>query len=211
MVEKKITAVFAVFLCIIAVFFLFVCLGIGYNRWKDRTCFVKCPDSTEEFVVQNNKNEPEWVRIEVARRLGVIVKKVDKLVLYMYNNNLPNVETSKRLAERWKHIRTNPSGFRETAPGEASAAYTVNKGEQMRICIRDERSDNMFEDENDSMFVIIHELAHLMSKSYGHNLEFKKNFSYITKVAVDTGEYKYIDYSKKPTTYCSVDITHTAF
>ena len=129
----------------------------------------------------------------------------------MRKDRLPDAIISERLYQRWQKIRSNPSGLRETSPGENSAAYTINKGEQMRICVRDERSDNLFENENDSMFVIIHELGHLMSKSYGHNLEFKRNFSYITKVAVQLGLYKYTNYSENPTTYCNVDITHTAY
>lgn len=197
--------------CILTIIILILCFYYGYRRWCDRICEVECPYTKEKFMVQNNKGEPEWVRKEVARRLANIVRKVDFLVNYMYENNLPDTLISKRLHERWQNIRNNPKGFRETSPGEASAAYTINKGEQMRICVRDERSDNLFENENDSMFVILHELAHLMSKSYGHNLEFKNNFAKITKIAVEKGVYKYRDYSENPTTYCNVDITNTAY
>ena len=129
----------------------------------------------------------------------------------MYNHQLPSPAVSKRLAERWKKIRNNPAGLRETAFGETSAAYTVNKGEQLRICVRDEKSDNLFENENDLMFVALHEAGHLMSKSYGHNLEFKENFRGITKIAVDLGIYKYVDYTRKPVTFCGVDITYPAY
>lgn len=198
--------------CILALIIIVLFIVIsGYKRFAGRTCEVECPETKEKFVVQNNKGEPEWVRTEVAKRLGRIVIKVDKLVNYMISNDLPDKATSTRLASRWKKIRESPSGLRETGPGEASAAYTVNKGEQMRICIRDSRSDNQFEDENDSFFVILHELAHLMSKSYGHNIEFKNNFSIITRIAVELGLYQYIDYMNKPTNYCNVDITHTAY
>lgn len=197
--------------CFVTLLVLSICLGCGYAKWKDKTCEVQCPDTFESFVVQNNKNEPEWVRQEVAKRLGKLAKNVDKLVLHMYNKNLPDYNVSHRLAERWKKIRTNPKGLRETGIGETSAAYTVNKGDQMRICVRDEKNDNLFENENDMMFVMLHELAHLMSKSYGHNLEFKKNFAYITKIAVQLGLYKYIDYTSKPVTFCGTDITYPAY
>lgn len=197
--------------CLLTLFILIVCLSCGYFKWRDKTCEVQCPDSTEFFVVQNNKNEPEWVRIEVARRLGKLARDIDKLVDYMKINNLPNQIVSSRLQERWKNIRKNPHGLRETGHGETSAAYTVNKGDQMRICVRDERSDNLFEDENTMYFVMLHELAHLMSKSYGHNLEFKNNFSYITKLAVDIGIYKYQDFQTNPMSYCGTDITNSAY
>lgn len=197
--------------CIFTFIILIFCLCCGYNKWKNKTCEVQDPITRETFTVQNNKDEPEWVREEVARRLATIVKKVDILVNHMKQKNLPDHIISERLYHRWQKIRKNPKGLRETSPGENSAAYTINKGEQMRICVRDERSDNLFENENDTMFVILHELGHLMSKSYGHNLEFKRNFAYVTRVAVELGLYKYTNYSKTPTTYCNVDITHTAY
>lgn len=197
--------------CLLTLFVLMICLGCGYVKWKDKTCEVECPVTKEKFVVQNNKHEPDWVRKEVARRISNMAKGIDKLVLHMYNKQLPDATIAKRLAERWKKIRINPQGLRETGFGENSAAYTVNKGDQMRICVRDEKSDNLFENENDMMFVMLHELAHLMSKSYGHNLEFKKNFAYITKVAVNMGLYHYTDYQTNPTNYCGTDITYPSY
>ncbi len=209
--QSKICALVIFVSCFITLFVLAICLGCGYAKWKDKTCEVQCPDTFETFIVQNNKAEPDWVRQEVARRIGKMAKNIDKLVLYMYNNKLPDAVVADRLAERWKKIRLNPKGLRETGIGETSAAYTVNKGDQMRICVRDERSDNLFENENDMMFVMLHELGHLMSKSYGHNLEFKKNFAYITKIAVKLGLYKYVDYTKNPTTYCGTDVTYPSY
>jgi Zn-dependent protease with chaperone function len=197
--------------CLVTFLILAGCLTCGYQKWKNKTTTTMDRLTKESFVVQNNKHEPEWVREEVARRLAEIVRKVDILVAHMRSQRLPDSVVSERLYQRWQKIRTNPKGLRETSPGENSAAYTINKGEQMRICVRDERSDNLFEDENDSMFVILHELGHLMSKSYGHNMEFKKNFSYVTKIAVELELYKYTNYMEKPTTYCNVDITHTAY
>lgn len=196
-------------LCIIAVFVLISCVGGGVMKLMGKTCRVKCPDCDEEFIVQNN--DTEETKIEVSRRIGKLARDIDKLVLYMYNKKLPDKIISNRLAERWKRIRTSPDGLRETGVGETSAAYTVNKGDQIRICIRDAKSDKQFENENDTMFVMLHEIGHLMSKSYGHNLEFKKNFAYITKVAVDIGIYKYTDYQKSPTNYCGTDISWPSY
>lgn len=197
--------------CLLTIIILIILLFCGYLKWKDKTCPVQSPETNETFIVQNNKNEPEWVKIEVAKRLGQLTQNLDRLVSYMYEKKLPDAKVSTRLAQRWERLRTNPEGIRETAAGETIAAYSVNKGDQLRICVRDESSDNLFEDQNDMMFVALHELAHLMSKSYGHNLEFKKNFAYITKIAVELGIYKYIDYQKKPTNYCGTDITYPSY
>jgi hypothetical protein len=196
------------FLGLIGLIIIFVC---SWQKYNDRTCDVECLGTGEVFKVQNNKNEPEWVRQEVALRISNLAKKMDKVVNYMKENNLPDPLVANRLYKRWKNVRTTPGGLRETSFGESSAAYTVNKGDQMRICIRDEKSDNLFEDPNDAFFVLLHEVAHLASKSFGHNLEFKQNFSYVTKIAVQLGLYKYQDYTKKAVTYCGVDITYPSY
>lgn len=201
-------------LCILTVLILLFCIWCGYKKWKDKTreeIIENLDGNVEIYVVQNNKDEPSWVGKEVAKRLSNMSRKATTIVNHMYKNRLPDPVISNRLYTRWMKIINNPKGLRETAKGERSAAYTVNKGEELRICVRDENSDRLFEGENDGFFVLLHELAHLMSKSYGHNLEFKKNFAYITKIAVELGMYKYTDYTKKPTTYCSVDITFPSY
>lgn len=186
----------------------------GFQKWRDKSRAETCPITREQFIVQNNKHEPEWIGKEVAKRLATLARKTDTLVNYMYQNKAPNPEVSQRLYSRWQQIRNNPRGLRETAFGETSAAYTVNKSEQIRICIRD-RSNNdgepHFENDNTSMFVLLHELAHIMSKTYGHGVEFKRNFAAITRLAETLGVYHPVDYSKQPTNYCGTDITNNAY
>lgn len=197
--------------CLVAIVLLVIVGVCGFRKWLNKTKYEQCPETNETFIVQNNKNEPEWISKEVALRLSRLARKADKVVNYMYENQLPNKMVSERLYLRWNNIRKNPKGFRETSFGEKSAAYTVNKGDELRICIRDPESNEMFESENTGFLVLLHELAHLMSQSFGHNIEFKKNFAYICKQAQELGLYRYVDYSKNPTSYCSTDITHSPF
>jgi len=204
---KGLCFIIVIFVIIFIVFLLY----FGIKKWKDKVKAVQCPETNETFIVQNNHNEPEWVGKEAARRLGILAKKADTLVIYMHKNKLPDPEIANRLAKRWKKIRQNSNGLRETSQVEETAAYTVNKGEELRICIRDTSSNKMFQDLNTGFMVLLHELAHLMSVSYGHQLEFKQNFAYISKIAVQLGLYDYVDYSKKPTNYCGTDITYPPF
>ena len=199
------------FLCLSAIVLLVIVVVCAFRKWVNKTKYEQCPETNETFIVQNNKNEPEWISKEVALRLSRLARKADKVVMYMYENQLPNKAIAERLHARWDNIRKNPKGFRETSFGERSAAYTVNKGDELRICIRDPDSNEMFESENTGFLVLLHELAHLMSQSFGHNIEFKKNFADICKQAQQLGLYRYVDYSKSPTSYCSTDITHSPF
>ena len=111
-----------------------------------------------------------------ANYLALINAKVNKLIDYMYLHKLPDPDTATRLYHRWLSIE-----LKETNSTEKSAAYTLNKSTEIRLCIRDNHGH--FEDPNTSMFVILHELAHVMSISYNHTEEFKNNFSYITHLA----------------------------
>ena len=134
-----------------------------------------------------------------ANYLAMISAKIDKLVNYMHKNSLPDPDTANRLYSRWSKIE-----LKETNSTEKSAAYTLNKSSEIRLCIR--APNGGFEDPNTAMFVILHELAHVASISYGHNDEFKQNFSYITHLASSLGIYKPEDFKNNPKSYCNVDI-----
>ena len=196
-------------ICLLFILSIVIILVVKYiqNCQRIRKEEIKNEEGfTETYKVQNNPNEPEWVGKEVARRLHTLSKKGDALVLEAFNRNYPDPQSSERLAKRWKSIREN-NALRETAFGEKSAAYTVNKGDELRICIRDPDKDKLFEDENTSMFVLIHEMAHLSARSWGHNKEFRDNFARLVKLAVDMGIYNYEDFERDNQNYCGTEIT----
>lgn len=141
-------------------------------------------------------------RQTAADYLAIITGKVDTLVNYMYENNLPDKETASRLYMRW-----NTCELKETNSAERSAAFTLNKSTEIRLCIRNSKGG--FEDINTSYFVILHELAHVMSLSYGHGEEFMNNFYYITHLASELGLYKPQNFKQNPKTYCGVEINTT--
>lgn len=196
---------------ILAIILMIVLICLGFQKYKDKIKEETCPHTHETFIIQNHKHEPDWVGKEIAKRLSLLARKGTTLVNYMYEHNLPNKVVAERLYNRWNKIRNNPKGLREIGKNEKSAAYTVNKGDELRICIRNPNSENLFEDENTSMFVLLHEISHLGVNSWGHGVPFKRLFAYITKLAVQLELYHYIDYSSSPTNYCSVDITNSAY
>lgn len=129
--------------------------------------------------------------------LNTYRNKLNILVNYCKDNNYPNKQDSNRLYTRFKNIKLN-----ETPSHESSAAYVVNKNEELRICL----SNNNI---NDAMFVLIHELAHIMSSNYGHGDEFKNNMYLLLKKAVELDLYYPVDYTKTPINYCGVNIYTT--
>lgn len=164
------------------------------------------PDNIAPFVSQFDGQNYEVRKIgddinkqTAANYLAMISSRVDELVDYMNKYNLPDPDTARRLYHRWLVCE-----LKETGSNEKSAAYTLNKSKEIRLCIRD--ASGNFEDQNTSMFVILHELAHVMSVSYGHDEEFKENFSKITHLASNLGLYRPEDFKKNPKTYCGTYI-----
>ena len=60
----------------------------------------------------------------------------------------------------------DPDNITENIPGSTYNVYSVNKGEELSICIR-EKNTEKFIDKNTVMFVAIHELSHMMMHRYG--------------------------------------------
>ena len=79
--------------------------------------------------------------------------------------------------------------------------YTINKGDKIGLCIDD--------DENTLFFVVLHELAHVVTKSYGHDEKFWKNFEFLIKQSIKLNIYDYKNYNKKSINYCNKDIKYT--
>ena len=187
----------------ILIAFFTACISIAILNWylsmDDISNFTSLQDGKVYGIrdIADLENKKKAVN-----QLSSISKKIDYLTEYMYKNGLPNQQTATRLLNRWVSCK-----LRETSSNDSSVAFTVNKGTEMRLCIR--KNDNQFEDENTSMFVVLHELAHIMSISYGHNQEFRDNFKYLVNLASSLNLYKPQDFSRDPQSYCNTVINTT--
>ena len=82
-------------------------------------------------------------------------------------NSDEHIESLKRLKKNYR-----PNNITESSPGNKYTSYSINKGDKIVFCLRSKDGSNKLEDINTMMFVAIHELAHLMTKSIGHTTEF---------------------------------------
>lgn len=152
----------------------------------------------KKYKIRDAKNkETNQKKADMLARLD---NKARTIVKYMYDNKLPNGNIAKRTYSRF-----NGSSIGETPNGDSSAAYTINKG-HIYVCLI---TKNKFNDENDAFFVILHELAHVMSNSYGHGEEFKTNFNFIVKLAVKLDIWKDPKYENRNVDYCGVNVTNS--
>ena len=141
----------------------------------------------------------------VADLLARVTQKLVKLVKYM-EEKYPSRENVKRLAKNF-----NPKKIVEILPTSKYTAYSENKGEKIAFCTTVKKDGNKLIDENTLTFVAIHELGHVMTESIGHKKEYWENFKFLLKNAAKMGIYEPIDYKKKPTEYCGMNITDNPY
>ena len=179
-------------ICILAVFFY-----MNFLRQKLYLEKIKANNGTEYLV----RNLPD--KVEAANKLGSISDSLKNLVNGLNENDDSKSEYIKNLKESF-----NPEYITENIPGSIYVAYSVNKGEELSLCIRDKGSE-AFIDNNTIIFVAIHELSHIMTPETGHTPLFWDNMKYLLEQASSQGIYMPVDYSQSPVEYCGMDINST--
>jgi hypothetical protein len=106
----------------------------------------------------------------------------------------------------------NPKKIMETLPTSEYTAYSENKGEKLAFCLNRVKKDNdELIGEHTLMFVALHELSHIATKSIGHEPEFWANFKWILEQAKDAGLHDPEDYKENPAEYCGMKIRDNPF
>ena len=102
------------------------------------------------------------------------------------------------------------NNIQENIPISSSddTAYTINKGEIISICLRYLNDKDKFHDYNSLSFVILHELAHVFSVTYDHDITFWKHFKFLLQEAIIIDVYKPVNYKLKPINYCGVEVKY---
>jgi len=156
--------------------------------------------------VKSNTNGLEYYvrklpdKQKAADKLGKLSNDLEKLVDHVKDKDKEGV---KKLDENF-----DPKIITENIPGSMYVAYSVNKGEELSLCIRDKDTEE-FIDDNTIIFVAIHELSHIMTPETGHTPLFWDNMKYLLEQASSQGIYMHVDYSQSPVEYCGMDINST--
>lgn len=179
------------------VFVLTICAYMYYKGSDEfqLKCIVSNVDGNKYCVRERKKLQA------AADLLASVTDKCKKLVQYMEENH-NNESRVQRLVAGY-----NPQKVVETLPTSEYTAYSENKGEKLAFCLNKSKEDNdNLIDEGTLMFVAIHELAHIMTKSIGHKSEFWENFKFLLECAKESGIHNPIDYKNSPAEYCGMKI-----
>ena len=147
------------------------------------------------------RNLPD--RNEAANKLATIGNSLQSLIDSLDEEEEEKGKYNKQLKESF-----NPDYITENIPGSTYVAYSVNKGEELSLCVR-EKDTEVFMDNNIILFVAIHELSHIMTPETGHTPLFWNNMKYLLEKASSMAIYTPTDYSKNPETYCGMEINST--
>lgn len=169
-----------------------------YKKEKYEMALVPSTVDNRSYLVRNLPDKQE-----AANRLARIRDKILRLMKYL--------EQTYKDRPFAKQIITNfdaaPERFAESTPDAAYTSYSVNKGEKVYMCLRQRNESEQLVGENIIMFVALHEMSHIGTKSIGHTKEFWNHFAWLLERAESLGVYKYQDFAAHPVEYCGVHIT----
>lgn len=182
---------------------LFIC-SISIKMYLDSdyfnlTCIVSNVNGKEYCVRERSKSHL------VADILAKTSIKMEKLIEHL-KEKYPERENVMRLVKKCK-----PSKIKEVLPTSKYTAYSENKGEKLAFCATTSRDNQELIDENTLMFVALHEMAHIATKTIGHNEEFWKNFRFLIHESKTINIYNPIDYNKNPKKYCGMTISDNPY
>ena len=182
-------------LTILMLVLISVFVYINFIRKNLYLDLVKSDINNKEYYVRKLPDSQK-----AADRLAQLTIDLKKIIEHVKNKDKEGVD---KLVSKF-----NSDIITENIPGSTHVAYSVNKGDELSICIREKETEN-FIDHNTIIFVAVHELAHIMTESTGHTPEFWDNMKYLLENAIEIGVYNYVDYSNNPIIYCGQEINST--
>lgn len=174
-------------------------LAYNFMRGPKNTVRIAGPDG-REYEMQNLPDKEKAVEL-----MSKVRENLTKLYHhYKDTTGLAQDPPVSRFLERFA-----PDVFVENDMGSSDTSYSENKGQKIVVCLRDKTRAPQYPlvDENTVMFVMLHEMAHLMTETIGHTQEFWGNFKRILHDAVQVGIYTPVNYAQRPVPYCGMTIT----
>ena len=177
----------------LSIFVVFIIMNKLYK--KREIVSIKSTVDNQVYIVRKLPDAKE-----AANKLANINKKALQLIASLDVNKEGVDDLQKNY---------DPRSLSETIDGAKYTSYSVNKGEKISICIRSK--DNDMVDDNTILFVVIHELAHVMTEEVGHTPLFWSNMKYLLEEGKNAGIYSPVDYRKDPADYCGMEINTTPY
>lgn len=138
----------------------------------------------------------------------IAAEKLVKIDIFLEKLNKHLLEDHKNHKMIQKKLKNNVI-IKELPKNSKHVGYIINKN-TLHICLRN-KNGQFINKYNKIYFVVMHELAHMITKSVGHNDEYWNNYKLIIKTAIKHNLYEYKDYYNNPVEYCGININSSPY
>jgi hypothetical protein len=163
-------------------------------------CMVISTIDDEPYTVTKiytNKQEAADILASINSMYVVLIKH--------FKRNKMNTKWAPNIEYLAHHY--NPDVLGEHVPRNLNyTSYVRDKGKEIKLCLRTQDDRMKFHDMNTLKFVALHELSHMMTRSFGHSADFWHAFQFTLLEAHSLGIIKLIEYEKYPQKYCGISI-----
>lgn len=159
--------------------------------------------SNIETIVSKVDNRDYHVQIkDDAQEAADLIAQVRQKLITLVNHMYKTYPSNPKVIKLKKNF--NPDVLKEGIDDPKYTTYTVNKGEEIVLCLR---TDGKLVDINVLTFVCIHELSHIGNETIGHDEPFWEFFKELLLEAINIGVYMKYDYRAQNVKYCGMTIT----
>lgn len=160
---------------------------------------VKSSINGKSYLVRSDVPDPE----ASADMLAKLHQRIMTLINFLDTHNTYH----KRIIRKFNSVVLKENPVR--APSSSLTSYTINKGDEIVLCLRDPNTSQLHSLDK-LTYVLIHEIAHIGCPEIGHTPLFKKIFSDLLKVAVFKARIlEKTDYASAPDQYCGIVINES--
>jgi hypothetical protein len=191
------------------IFIIFLIISIILYKYKNKAPIKNVDAFDNNSYIVNDLPDAQEASNTLAK-IMIIINKLVNTIISNYDNNISISIDDKKyvkyirvIKERLPYVKIseNPTNSKYTS-------YSVNKGEELVLCIRDKKKYKI-QPLNELLYVTIHEIAHIGSPEIGHTKLFHEINRYLLTKAIEYNLYKYIDYNIENKDYCGMVLTST--
>ena len=182
---------YQLFFTIIFIIIIFIYLYLNYNN----IIYIHNNFGDKLLIYKDNNN------IIKSNLFNKLITNMYILRDYLYDNIDNYSEFKEYIIQLKNNFNKERTIIYETDPKSNLTSYSLNKGEELSICMKDKNTNTLY-DLNLLTYVAIHEMSHFACPEIGHGLLFQKIFNKFILIAIDIGLYVKEDYNKNPINYC---------
>lgn len=187
------------------IFIIFIIIIVFFKITNPNMTFIKSDIDNNFYMVRNLEDKQTASNVIAYNR-----QKIIKFINYLNENKNSKYEDYSEYIDRLVDKVTDLNIVENNGEGNVTS-YSVNKGEELVLCLRSKIEKNIIHDNNLIFYVILHELSHIASPVYedehnNHGPVFNKIFSFLINTAIENNYYTRIDFSSKSVEYCGIYI-----